>query len=58
MGPGSLEQITPAAKTAINKADAIIGYSLYLDLIKPYNVLVKLLKLYLLLKREKERKEL
>ncbi|MGB5595155.1 MAG: precorrin-3B C(17)-methyltransferase [Crocosphaera sp.] len=34
MGPGSLEQITPAAKTAINKADAIIGYSLYLDLIK------------------------
>ncbi|MGK7958384.1 MAG: precorrin-3B C(17)-methyltransferase [Crocosphaera sp.] len=35
MGPGSLEQITPAAKTAINEADAIIGYSLYLDLIKP-----------------------
>ncbi len=35
MGPGSLEQITPAAKTAINKADVIIGYGLYLDLIKP-----------------------
>ena len=35
MGPGSLDQITPAAKTAINEADAIIGYSLYLDLIKP-----------------------
>ncbi|MDJ0731592.1 MAG: precorrin-3B C(17)-methyltransferase [Crocosphaera sp.] len=35
MGPGSLEQITPAAKTAINQADAIIGYSLYLELIKP-----------------------
>ncbi|MDJ0660892.1 MAG: precorrin-3B C(17)-methyltransferase [Crocosphaera sp.] len=35
MGPGSLEQITPAAKMAINKADVIIGYSLYLDLIKP-----------------------
>ena len=35
MGPGSLEQITPAAKVAINKADVIIGYGLYLDLIKP-----------------------
>ncbi|MDJ0582098.1 precorrin-3B C(17)-methyltransferase [Crocosphaera sp.] len=34
MGPGSLEQITPAAKTAINQADAIIGYSLYLELIE------------------------
>nr|WP_083765733.1 precorrin-3B C(17)-methyltransferase [Crocosphaera subtropica] len=35
IGPGSLDQITPGAKTAINQADAIIGYSLYLDLIKP-----------------------
>ncbi|HAC65189.1 MAG TPA: precorrin-3B C(17)-methyltransferase [Cyanothece sp. UBA12306] len=35
MGPGSLNQITAAAKTAINQADVIIGYSLYLDLIKP-----------------------
>ncbi|MDJ0508014.1 MAG: precorrin-3B C(17)-methyltransferase [Crocosphaera sp.] len=35
MGPGSLEQITPAAKTAIHNADVIIGYGLYLDLIKP-----------------------
>ncbi|WP_267383299.1 precorrin-3B C(17)-methyltransferase [Cyanobacterium sp. uoEpiScrs1] len=34
-GPGSLAQITPAAKTAITQADVIIGYSLYLDLIKP-----------------------
>ncbi|MEL4896293.1 precorrin-3B C(17)-methyltransferase [Crocosphaera sp. Alani8] len=34
IGPGSLEQITTAAKTAINQADAIIGYSLYLELIK------------------------
>jgi cobalt-precorrin 5A hydrolase/precorrin-3B C17-methyltransferase len=34
-GPGALEQITPAAKTALIQADAIIGYSLYLDLIKP-----------------------
>lgn len=33
-GPGSLVQITPAAKTAITQADVIIGYSLYLDLIK------------------------
>jgi cobalt-precorrin 5A hydrolase/precorrin-3B C17-methyltransferase len=35
IGPGSLEQITPAAKVAIAQADAIIGYSLYIDLIKP-----------------------
>ena len=33
IGPGSIEQITPAAKTAIKEADAVIGYSLYTDLI-------------------------
>ncbi|WP_157867331.1 precorrin-3B C(17)-methyltransferase [Gloeothece citriformis] len=37
IGPGKLEQITPAAATAIKQADVIIGYSLYLDLIKPLN---------------------
>ena len=34
IGPGNLEQITPAAQTAITEADVVIGYSLYLDLIK------------------------
>ncbi len=34
-GPGELAQITPAAQTALVNADAIIGYSLYLDLIQP-----------------------
>ncbi len=34
IGPGSLEQITPAAKTAVTEADAVIGYSLYINLIK------------------------
>ena len=34
-GPGNLEQITPAAKTAITEADVVIGYSLYVDLIRP-----------------------
>ena len=34
-GPGELDQITPAAQTAIVQADVVIGYSLYLDLIKP-----------------------
>ncbi|MDB9314678.1 precorrin-3B C(17)-methyltransferase [Spirulina sp. CS-785/01] len=34
-GPGALDQITPAAQTAITDADAVIGYSLYLDLISP-----------------------
>jgi cobalt-precorrin 5A hydrolase/precorrin-3B C17-methyltransferase len=32
-GPGSIEHITPEAKTAITQADAVIGYSLYLELI-------------------------
>ncbi len=34
-GPGALDQITPAAKTALIEADAIIGYGLYIDLIRP-----------------------
>ncbi len=34
-GPGSLDQITPAAKSAIAQADVVIGYKLYLDLIEP-----------------------
>ncbi|MEM9904910.1 MAG: precorrin-3B C(17)-methyltransferase [Cyanobacteria bacterium P01_D01_bin.44] len=34
-GPGSLDQITPAAKAAINRADVVIGYTLYVDLIRP-----------------------
>ncbi len=34
-GPGNLEQITPAAKTAVTEADVVIGYSLYVDLIRP-----------------------
>ncbi|NER28252.1 MAG: precorrin-3B C(17)-methyltransferase [Symploca sp. SIO1C4] len=32
-GPGQLDQMTPAAQTAVTKADAVIGYSLYIDLI-------------------------
>lgn len=34
-GPGQLDQITPAAQTAISQADVVIGYSLYIDLLKP-----------------------
>jgi cobalt-precorrin 5A hydrolase / precorrin-3B C17-methyltransferase len=33
-GPGSLDQMTPAAQTAIAQADAVIGYSLYMDLVQ------------------------
>ncbi|MGB3789145.1 MAG: precorrin-3B C(17)-methyltransferase [Phormidesmis sp.] len=33
-GPGSLSQITPAAKAAITSADVVIGYALYVDLIR------------------------
>lgn len=35
IGPGSLAQITPAAKDAIAQADAVIGYGLYIDLVRP-----------------------
>ena len=35
IGPGNLSQITPAAKTAISEADAIIGFNLYIELISP-----------------------
>jgi cobalt-precorrin 5A hydrolase/precorrin-3B C17-methyltransferase len=34
-GPGDLAHMTPAAKTAVTGADAVIGYSLYLELIQP-----------------------
>lgn len=34
-GPGELQQITPAAQTAIASVDVAIGYGLYLDLINP-----------------------
>ncbi len=32
-GPGHLDQMTPAAQTAVSSADAVIGYGLYVDLI-------------------------
>ncbi len=32
-GPGQLDQMTTAAKTAVTQADVVIGYALYLDLI-------------------------
>lgn len=34
-GPGQLEQMTPAAQAAVSCADAVIGYSLYINLISP-----------------------
>ncbi|MGB3310467.1 MAG: precorrin-3B C(17)-methyltransferase [Nodosilinea sp.] len=34
-GPGDLNQITPAAKRAIARADVVIGYGLYIDQIRP-----------------------
>ena len=34
-GPGSLNQITPAANAAMTDADVVIGYELYVNLIKP-----------------------
>lgn len=34
-GPGQLSQMTPAAQIAVASADAVIGYSLYIQLIAP-----------------------
>jgi cobalt-precorrin 5A hydrolase/precorrin-3B C17-methyltransferase len=34
-GPGSLDQMTVAARTALVQAEVVIGYQLYLDLIQP-----------------------
>jgi cobalt-precorrin 5A hydrolase / precorrin-3B C17-methyltransferase len=34
-GPGSLDQMTPAAQSAIAIADVVIGYTLYMELISP-----------------------
>lgn len=34
-GPGSLSQITPAAKAAMTNADVVIGYALYVEFIRP-----------------------
>lgn len=36
IGPGSLEDMTPRARKAIEGSDIVIGYSTYLDLIKDY----------------------
>lgn len=35
IGPGDLSQMTGAAQMAIAQADVVIGYSLYVDLIRP-----------------------
>ena len=35
IGPGCLDHITPAATTAITQADAVVGYNLYIDLVRP-----------------------
>jgi cobalt-precorrin 5A hydrolase/precorrin-3B C17-methyltransferase len=34
-GPGTLSQISPAAKAALSQCDVVVGYQLYLDLIQP-----------------------
>ena len=34
-GPGALDQLTLAARSALTRCDAIVGYQLYLDLLKP-----------------------
>ena len=34
MGPGAMDQMTPAAHTAVCHADAVIGYGLYLELLQ------------------------
>ena len=33
-GPGNLDQMTPAAQTALTQVDVVIGYKLYIDLVR------------------------
>ncbi|HCP96086.1 MAG TPA: cobalt-precorrin-3B C(17)-methyltransferase, partial [Anaerovibrio sp.] len=35
IGPGSMEDMTPKAKKAIEAAEVVAGYTTYIDLIKP-----------------------
>jgi cobalt-precorrin 5A hydrolase/precorrin-3B C17-methyltransferase len=55
-GPGDLNQITPFARTAMTKADVVIGYSLYLDLIQPLQRPGQIIERYAIT-QEKERAE-
>ena len=34
MGPGGLEDMTPRAREAIEKAELVVGYSAYIELIR------------------------
>ncbi|MGA1601520.1 MAG: precorrin-3B C(17)-methyltransferase [Prochlorothrix sp.] len=34
-GPGAMSQITPAAQAALTAAEVVIGYGLYVDLVRP-----------------------
>lgn len=34
IGPGQIDQITPAAQAAVTQADVVIGYGLYIDLVR------------------------
>ena len=36
IGPGSLEDITPAVVEAIREADVVVGYKYYFKFIEPY----------------------
>lgn len=36
MGPGSLEQMTIQAKQVMDLCDVIVGYTVYIDLVKPF----------------------
>ena len=35
LGPGSLDQLTPAARTALEQADSVVGYGPYVERIAP-----------------------
>lgn len=36
IGPGGFEDMTPRAKKAIDESDFIVGYSTYIDIVRPY----------------------
>jgi cobalt-precorrin 5A hydrolase/precorrin-3B C17-methyltransferase len=55
-GPGNVSQITPSARSALTQADVIIGYSLYLELIRSLQRPGQIIESYAIT-QEKERAE-
>ena len=58
IGPGFTEHVTPMAAQALKESDAVVGYSLYFDWIKPLLNSQEIHSLPLTQERERARKAL